>query len=261
MSIPLRNPEEIESIAGAGRVVWGVLGELLDACAPGVTILELCEIASRLLRDRGAEALTRGLVGDGPVPFAGVCCVNINEIAAHQFPSDRAIRSGDLVSVDLSASLDGWCADACRSVVVGGADQESARLCEGAIACLETGIRACRPGGMWSEVSSGVLAAARDLGLTIVTGLGGHGIGRSLHESPLAWLDPPGPDFRLHPGIVLTLEPVVTLGSGQTKTLGDGWTLRTRDGSRTACEERTIAITPGGPRVLTGPGMVGSAGA
>ncbi len=256
MSIPLRSPDEIESIARAGRVVWHVLGELLSACAPGVTDHELDELASGLLRAHDAQPLTLGLAREGQHPFPGVCCVNINAVAAHQLPTARAIEAGVVLSVDLSASLDGWCADACRSVVVGGGRPESARLCAGATACLEGGLLACRPGAMWSEVATEMLAAAHELGLTIVPGLGGHGIGRSLHESPLAWIDPPGPDFRLCPGIVLTLEPAVTLGPGQTKTLADGWTLRTRGGARAACEERTIAITPEGPRVLTGPGAV-----
>lgn len=255
MSIALRTPEEIDAIARAGDLVWSVIDRLAPRCEPGVTTRQLDDLARAMLTEAGADPVLERVTNESGDTFPGVCCVNVCEQVAHSAPSERKLRDGDLVGLDLSASLDGWCADACRTIGVGGISSEAERLGVGARACLDRGVRACEGGRMWSEVASAIRTEAKRLGLCLVPGLGGHGIGRSLHESPLAWLDPPGADFRLHPGMVLTIEPVVTNGSGAIETDPDGWTLRTQNGSWAACEERTIAILPEGPRILTGPAL------
>ena len=253
MSIALRSNDEIEAIARAGRVVWDTLNHLIERCRPGVSALELDHAARAMLKNLNAEASLGRVRNDAGDRFPGACCVNINDQIAHSAPSSRTLREGDLVSLDLAASLGGWCADACRTIAIGAIDPERARLMRAASACLERGLRACRAGRMWSHVAAEIRdeAAARDVRL--IKGLGGHGVGRSLHERPLAWIDPEGADFTLAPGLMLTIEPAVTLGSGEITLDDDRWTLRTRDGRPAACEERTIAITPDGPRMLTGP--------
>lgn len=255
MSIALRTPEEIDAIARAGDLVWSVIDRLAQRCEPGVTTRQLDDLAREVFTEAGADPVLERVTNEAGDTFPGVCCVNVSEQVAHSVPSDRALREGDLVSLDLSVSLGGWCADACRAIGVGRISSEAERLSVGARACLDRGVRACEDGRMWSEVASEVRTEAERFGLRLIPGLGGHGIGRSLHESPLAWIDPPGADFRLHPGMVLTIEPVLTLGNGAIELDPDGWTLRTQDGSWAACEERTIAILPEGPRILTGPAL------
>jgi len=253
--VPIRSPHEIDAIAHAGRVVWSVLDELLAACAAGVTTRHIDALAGGLLAHLGAEPVLLGLrQGDSP-PFPGVCCINVNEEVAHAIPTDRALGPGDRISVDLSAAVDGWVADACRTIVVGGgANPEGERVARAARDALARGLRRCVPGGRWSSVAAAVAGGARLAGLRLVPGLGGHGVGRLLHEPPLCWLGSGGPDFVLRPGMVLTLEPVLTGGAGRTRILDDGWTVVAADGAISAGEERTVAITRRGPRVLTGPG-------
>ncbi len=254
MPVPIRSTHEIDAIERAGAVVWSVLDELLDACTPGVRTRELDELAVELLAARGAEPALLGFRADTPSPFPGVCCVNVNEVVAHAVPSERQLRSGDVVSIDLTARLDGWCADACRSIVVGGADNpEGERLIGAARDALARGLSRCVAGGRWSSVAGAVRGGARLGGFRLVPCLGGHGVGRGVHEPPLCWLGSAGPDFVLRPGMVLTLEPVLTPGDGTTRTLDDDWSIVASDGRIAAGEEVTIAITRGGPGVLTGP--------
>lgn len=254
MPVPIRSPREIDAIADAGEVVWSVLTELIDACVPGATPMELDARAASRLERAGAECVLRGFrAGDAP-PFPGVCCVNVNQAVTHAVPTDRPMAPGDVVSIDLTARLDGWCADACRTIVVGeSASEDAARVVAAASDALARGLRRCRAGGRWSSVAAACRGAARTAGLRLVPGLAGHGIGREPHEPPLCWLGSNGPDFTLRPGMVLTLEPVLAAGIGRIRVLGDAWTIVASDGAISACEERTIAITRAGPRVLTGP--------
>ncbi|MEZ6244136.1 MAG: type I methionyl aminopeptidase [Phycisphaerales bacterium] len=254
MPVPIRSAEDIEAIARAGEVVWRVLDEMVGVCAPGVTSRELDARCERRLRELGAEAVLRGF-RDGATPgFPGVCCVNINEQIAHATPSERAIVPGDVVSIDLTAGVGGWIADACRSVVVpGGASTESTRLVGATREALARMLRWCRAGERWSSVAAAASGAARQGGFRLVPGLAGHGVGRAVHEPPLCWLGSPGPDFVLRPGMILTLEPILTASDGGMRSLDDRWTIVALDGAISAGEERTIAITRRGARVLTGP--------
>lgn len=270
MAIPLRTPDEIERVAHAGDVLWRVLDQAVALVRPGLTGADLDRFVTATLIRHMADPVLRRVRNERGDVFPGACCVNINDSVAHAPPSDRPLAPGDLVSLDLSIAVDGWHADACRAVVVGRAEpgrpgpdrpdlpdprSEATDLAAAAHRVLRAGLAACRPGRMWSEVAGEMRGAADDAGVALVPGLGGHGIGRALHEPPLAWIAPPGPDFRLTQGMILTLEPVVTLGRGATRTEADGWSIRTTDGRWGACEERTIAITPGPARVLTGPGL------
>lgn len=249
----------------AGDLLWQVLQQAIERVRPGLTGVDLDRLITTALNQHAADPVLRRVRNERGEAFPAACCLNVNDSVAHTPPSERPLAVGDLVSLDLSVALSGWHADACRAVVVGRPDldpsessrssSEAVELVAAAGRVLQAGIAACHPGRMWSEVARRVRDEATRAGVRLVPGLGGHGIGRALHEPPLAWLAPPGPDFRLTPGMILTLEPVVTLGSGKTRTGEDGWSILADDGRWGACEERTIAITPGGARVLTGPGL------
>lgn len=195
------------------------------------------------------------------VGFPGVCSICVNDEAAHAPPGDRELRPNDLVTIDLAGSLHDWHADAARTLVVAsrGSEvcQELIRLVDAADQVTQAAIAAIAPGRFWSDAVQAARAAAARLGVCILPGLGGHGVGRALHESPAARFDSvrgePG-DFALVPGVVLAVEPVVTLEPDTVASLGgDGWTLRTASGQSAACEERTVGVTPSGVRMLTGP--------
>lgn len=245
----------------AGALAWRVVSEALGAVGSGRTTGDIAAIVSARLRDAGAAPAAAS--PPGRPPFPGCCAVCVNEEVAFGIPGDRILRAGDLVTIDVALRLGGWCADVARCVVVG-AGSAGRELVDAAGRCLEAGLRTMLPGHPWSRVAAGVAAAAREAGAGLVRGYAGHGIGRGLHEAPEAWLGTGpggsgGQDFTLRPGMVLTLEPIVTEGGPRNGepdliVLDDGWTVLAGDRRRACCEERTVAITRAGPVVLTGPG-------
>lgn len=270
--IALRSPAEIDSIARAGGVVDRILNELVRAAIPGVATRDLDALARRRLDAEGALALFPAIRrGEGPA-FPGAVCVCVNEEATHGVPGARALRAGDLVTIDLGASLGGWCADASRCTVVGGADHDAADgscrtrplLVAAARGVTGAGIDAITPGARWSDVARAIRNAAAHQACRLVPGFSGHGIGRALHEPPRASVFPgPAEDFVLRPGMVLTVEPLVA-GRGAVDQptppvaiRSDGWTVATTDGSDACQHEETVAVVRGGCRVLTrGPEVV-----
>lgn len=257
MAISLRSTAEIDAIAHAGAVLWKVISAVAAAARPGVSTHELDQLAEQLLHDAGARPILKGYTSGNAPPFPACSCLSINDEVVHAVPGPRVLQLGDALTVDLAASVDGWCADAARTVLMPGTDDRTARLAQAASQALATAISLVRPGVQWSTIAARVAADARAAGFTLVRGYDGHGIGRALHESPRAWLHdaapPTPPDFTLWPGMVFTIEPVLTMGSGLVRTRPDGWTVETADGSRAAHEERTVAVTFDGRRVLTGP--------
>lgn len=269
MAVPIRSPEDIAAAAAAGRAVWDVLNRLVETAAPGVRTADLDALARGLLAEAGAEPLLLGFPADAG-PFPGAVSITVNEEAAHGLPGPRLLRPGDLVSIDLAARVGGWCADAARSLAVGGIalpgdasampeerpsnlhqKADASALAAAALATLEAGIRAARPGIRWSALAGAMSAAAGAAGVRLVGGLAGHGIGRELHEPPAAPFFPrPGEDFVLQPGMILTLEPAVTRGSGDLVWTREGTAL-TRDRAWVCHEERTLAVIRGGVQVLT----------
>jgi len=222
--------------------------------SPGVPPIEIHDAVKARLRDLGAEPVLLGFTDGGAPPFPGVCAVSVGPIAVHGVPSKTPLEPGETVSIDLAAELGGWIADACRSVVVpGGACERADRVVRAAHAVLESGLSAMGPGVHWSAVARAMRGSADDLGVRLIGGIAGHGIGRELHEPPVAWIASDGEEFRLEPGMVLTLEPVVAVGSARLVEIGDGWSMAVRTGAQSAGEERTVAVTADGVRVLTGP--------
>lgn len=263
MAYRLKSPEEIRCLARTGEALWRALCQARAEAVPGVSsrrleavVLDRCEAWGL---SPSLPAVRHPETGE---PFPGVCSISVNDEAAHAPPGDRILAPNDLVTIDLAASLDGWHADAAVTVLVTDGttepSPERARLADAAVEVTQAAIEAMRPGRRWSEAAAAARQAADDLGVFILPGLGGHGIGRALHEPPAARFDTTHDsphDFGLAPGAVLTVEPVVTLGPDTLAAEHrDGWTLRTASGGPAACEERTVAMTPSGPRVLTGLG-------
>jgi methionyl aminopeptidase len=188
-----------------------------------------------------------------PVPYPGVICTSVNDAVVHGIPGRARLRSGDLLSVDLAVHLDGWCADAAFSTVVGTAAQPDVALIETTERALAAGIAAAVPGARMGDVAHAIGTVGRSAGYGLLENHGGHGVGRAMHEAPHVPNEGrPGRGLVLRPGLVIALEPMLQSGGQDTyRTDRDGWTVRTADGSRAAHAEHTIAITEDRSRVLT----------
>ncbi|MDH2415819.1 type I methionyl aminopeptidase [Nocardioides sp. CER19] len=251
--IELRTPTQIEQMKPAGRFVADVLTALKDKADVGVNLLELDELAHQMIKDRGAESCYIDYHPSfGAMPFGKVLCTSVNDAVLHGLPFDYRLQDGDLLSVDFAASVDGWVSDSALSVVVGTPRQEDLDLIETTTRALEAGIGAAQAGNRIGDISAAIAAVAHGKGLTVNTQFGGHGVGRTMHGDPHVPNDGrAGRGFKLQPGLVIAIEPWFLHTTDEIYTDADGWTLRSADGSRGAHMEHTIAITAGGPLVLT----------
>jgi methionyl aminopeptidase len=251
--IELRTPAQIEQMRPAGRFVADVLLALRDKAAVGVNLLELDELAHRMIRERGAESCYIDYHPSfGASPFGKVLCTSVNDAVLHGLPFDYVLQDGDLLSVDFAASVDGWVSDSALSVVVGTPRQEDLDLIETTTRALEAGIAAAQSGNRIGDISHAIAEVARAEGLLINTQFGGHGVGRTMHGDPHVPNDGrPGRGFKLQPGLVIAIEPWFLHTTDEIYTDKDGWTLRSKDGSRGAHMEHTIAVTADGPIILT----------
>jgi methionyl aminopeptidase len=249
----LKSRDEIATIRRAGRVVARTLAGVRAAVRPGVSLRELDRLGDRIIRGEGA---TPSFLGYQPhfasSPFPATLCLSVNDEIVHGIPDDDRLREGDLVSIDCGAIVDGYHGDAAVTVGVGAIDESARRLLEATERGLWAGIEQARVGNRLSDISHAVGQVAHEAGFGVVLDFGGHGIGRVLHEDPQVLNDgPPGRGLRLREGLVLAIEPMFNEGSGDYQLRPDGWTLATRDGSRSAHFEHTVALTPDGPEVLT----------
>ena len=256
--IELRTPREIDQMRPAGRFVADVLTTVRAATKVGTNLLELDEVAHKMIRERGAESCYIDYHPSfGASPFGKVICTSVNDAVLHGLPHDYALRDGDLLSIDFAASVDGWVADSALSFVVGtpraGALGEAdARLIQTTERALEAGIAAAQPGKKVGDISAAIADVAHAAGYTVNTDFGGHGVGRTMHGEPHIPNDGRRKrGFPLKPGLVIAIEPWFLETTDEIFTDPDGWTLRSADGSRGAHSEHTIAITPDGPVVLT----------
>jgi methionyl aminopeptidase len=248
--VTLRSADEIARIREACLVVHDVLDELVRAAQPGVTTAELDRLALARTRERGAEPAFLGYHG-----YPASLCVSVNEEVVHGIPSPRrALAAGDVVGLDFGVVLDGFYGDSARTVAVGRASPEAARLLETTRAALGAAIGAARPGARIGDVGAAVQALVEGRGYSVVREFVGHGIGRRLHEPPHVpnW-GTPGSGRTLRPGTVLALEPMVNVGAPEVEILDDGWTAVTADGSLSAHFEHTVVVTENGPEILTLP--------
>ncbi|MFJ8162761.1 type I methionyl aminopeptidase [Streptomyces sp. NPDC096136] len=254
--VHLKTDEAIDEMRAAGRVVAHALAAVREAARVGVSLLELDAVARAVLRGERATSPFLGYRPHfAPVPFPGVVCASVNDAIVHGVPDGYRLRDGDLVSIDCGARLRGWVGDAAVSFTVGRARPADLRLIGTAEAALAAGIAAAVPGNRIGDIAHAVGRVCRAAGYGIPEGFGGHGVGRSMHEDPgVPNEGPPGRGMKLRPGMVLAIEPMLIAGGTDDYACDpDGWTLRTTDGSRAAHVEHTVAITAGGPRILTAP--------
>ena len=243
--VSLKTSLDIAGLRRACRAAASILAALEELIEPGVTTLALDSAARGAMRCFGAEpAVAAG--------FPGSICASVNEVAAHGIPSSVPLRAGDLVSVDVSLVLEGWCGDAACTFAVGSLAEDRVRLWTGARAALAAGIAAMRAGGHLGDVGAAIVRQARRHGCTVIPDLVGHGVGRELHEEPQVFpTGKAGKGARIVPGMVLTVEPALTLGSPRVVTRDDGWSLATADGAPVAQFEHTVAVFLERTEVLT----------
>ncbi|AKS33034.1 type I methionyl aminopeptidase [Mycolicibacterium goodii] len=251
--IELKTPAEIDKMRTTGRFVAEVLGELGSMAAVGVNLMDLEHRARDMVADRGATSCYwdyHPSFGSGP--FRNVICLSVNDAVLHGLPHSYVLRDGDVLSLDFAVSIDGWVADAARTVIVGTPDPEDERLVRATREALAAGTAAAVPGNRLGDISAAIGAVAADYGYPVNLEFGGHGLGRTMHEDPhVPNRGKPGRGMRLREGMTLALEPWFARTTDRIKFDRDGWTIRSADGSRTAHTENTVAITADGPLVLT----------
>lgn len=248
-----KSKAEIERMRRAGRVVAEVLALVEEALKPGVSTGHLDRLAEAHIRKAGATPSFKGYPGINPGrPFPASLCISIDDEIVHGIPGEREIRAGQVVSIDAGAIVDGWHGDAARTFYVGSAPPDVAALIGTTEAAMMAGIAAAMPGNHIDDISGAVEDVATPHGFGIIRQFVGHGIGTSMHEEPQV------PNYRtgrrgrkLEPGLCLAIEPMFTLGDYRAHLLADDWTVSTVDGSLAAHFENTIAVTDGGPVVLT----------
>ncbi|HEY1347634.1 MAG TPA: type I methionyl aminopeptidase [Streptosporangiaceae bacterium] len=248
-AIEIKTAAQLAAMAEAGRVVARALSAAAAAAAPGVSTAALDAIAAREIRAAGAAPSFLGYHG-----FPATICTCVNEEIVHGIPrATRRLRDGDVVSIDCGAIVDGWHADAALTVPVGTVRAELGPLIDGCERALWHGLAAARPGARLGDISHAVEQSARAAGAYgIVEDYGGHGIGSEMHmDPPVPNQGRPGRGPVLAEGMALAIEPLLVLGSPGARLLDDGWTVVTDDGSPAVHFEHTVAITSGGPRVLT----------
>jgi methionyl aminopeptidase len=240
----------------AGLVVWGAHQVAKSLVRPGVTTGEIDAAVEAFFAEHEAVPLFKGV--PGKVPFPSVCCISVNEEVVHGIPGPRVLRTGDIISVDTGCSLGGWCGDSAFTHGVGEVAADVQRLLDCTQGVLQLAIELMGVRNRWSDVATEMAKYVRDHGFTVVENFVGHGIGRSMHEDPQVpnFCTPAfrrNHDFELEPGLVIAVEPMVNMGSKKVRGQADHWTQSTIDGRPSAHFEHTVAITEGGPVVLTDP--------
>ena len=245
---------EIEKIAAAGRIVAETLALAREHLEPGISMLELDRIGEELIRSRGGVPTSKGYRG-----FPAALCISPNAMVVHGIPTDYRARDGDVISVDVGVTLDGYVADSAATFPVGDVSGEAERLLAACTAALEAGIEQARPGNRVGDISAAVQHVVESEGFSIIRSLVGHGVGRSYHEDPqVPNYGEPGRGPRLAPGMTIAIEPMITAGGPDVFVHDDSWSISSADGSLTAHFEHTVAITDEGPRVLTAGAEVGA---
>jgi methionyl aminopeptidase len=243
----IKNQEELTGMRAAGTVACHMLEAMKQSVTSGITTVELDEVGAKVMREHGARSAP-ALV----YKFPGVSCISVNDEAVHGIPGQRKLQDGDLVKLDVTVEKDGFMADAAVTVSVGVATEEKQRLMSCAERAFELAMLVARAGNRVSEIGRVVEHEVRRCGFSVIRELGGHGIGRTIHEQPSVpnYRDP-GEQGLLKKGLVITVEPIIAAGSGTVSLASDGWTLRTMDGTASAHYEHTLMITEEEPVILT----------
>jgi methionyl aminopeptidase len=252
--IEILNPAQVETTRRAGQVVAETLAAVSDRARPGTNLLEIDAWTREMIDAVGAVSCYVDYAPSfGRGPFGKVICTSVNDAVLHGLPHDATLEAGDLLSLDLAVSVDGWVADAAVSVVVGAEPTaEDARLIGATRDALAAGIDQARPGRRTGDVSAAVGQVLRAAGFPVNTEFGGHGVGRTMHQDPHIPNDGrPGRGVPLRPGMAIAIEPWVMADTDRLTVDADGWTLRSATGCRTAHTEHTVVVTDGEPLVVT----------
>jgi methionyl aminopeptidase len=242
-----KSGEEIAKMAQAGAILASTLDLLEGRIAVGVSTGELDKLAERYIRSRGAKPTFKGYRG-----FPGSICASPNAMIVHGIPGPYRLKGGDIISVDVGVTLDGWVADAARTFPVAEVGEEARNLLGATERSLHAGVGECRVGNRMGDVSNAIQRVAEGAGLSVVRSLVGHGVGRSMHEDPqVPNYGKPGKGPLLEEGMVLAIEPMTTAGRPAVRVGGDSWAIFSQDGSNAAHFEFTVAVTAAGPQVLT----------
>jgi methionyl aminopeptidase len=245
--IEIKSNREIELIHKAGRILAACHREIKKRIKPGITTLQIDRFVEDYLAKHGASPEQKGYNG---YPFA--TCASVNDVICHGFPNDFPLKNGDIVTIDMVVNLNGWLADSAWSYSVGTVSEEAKQLLSVTREALYKGIKLAVVGNRIGDISHAIQSYAESRGFSVVRDFVGHGIGRSMHEEPqVPHFGPPSYGPRLKEGMVLTIEPMLNLGSYNSMVDDDGWTARTIDGKLSAQYEHTIAIAKEGPLILT----------
>ncbi|MCL2335878.1 MAG: type I methionyl aminopeptidase [Firmicutes bacterium] len=242
-----KSAQELAYMREAGRIVAGALAAIAGAVQPGVTTAELDGIAEEYILSQGAKPAFKGLYG-----FPAAICASVNEQVVHGIPGLKKLATGDIISIDIGAEINGYFGDSAQTFAVGDIAPELLKLIEVTREALTRGIMAAHAGNRLSDISHAVQSYVEEHGFSVVRDYVGHGIGTKMHEDPqVPNFGRPGRGPRLKPGMTLAIEPMVNLGAYQVHTLADNWTVVTDDGKPSAHFEHTIAITDGEPLIMT----------
>jgi methionyl aminopeptidase len=242
-----KSPEEIEKMAAAGAILVETLELLQGKIRPGVSTEELDRAAERFIRSRGALPSFKGYRG-----FPGSICTSPDALVVHGIPGPSRVSAGDILSVDVGVTLDGWVGDAARTFAVGEISYAADNLLRGTEAALYAGVERARAGNRVGDVSHAIQRVAEGAGLAVIRSLVGHGVGREMHEEPqVPNYGTPGKGPLLEEGMVIAIEPMTTAGHPEVRVGPDGWAVFTQDGSWAAHFELTVAVTDSDPLILT----------
>ncbi len=245
--ITVKSPQEMEMMREAGAIVGSVLTLLKRTVEPGISTKELDQVAYKEITRHGAKPTFKGYRG-----FPASICASVNEQIVHGIPSKRELKEGDIVKLDVGATLGGLIGDAAVSLAVGAVDEEVEALMEATRQSLEVGIEASRAGNRVGDIGAAIQEFGEAKGYGVVREFVGHGVGRFLHEDPqVPNYGQAGKGPLLRPGMCIAIEPMLNMGDWRTRILDDQWTVVTADGKLSAHFEHTIAITEDGPEILT----------
>ena len=246
-SIKLHGEDGFAGMRRAGALAASILDELVNHVRPGVTTGELDDIVRQMTLDGGAVPATLGYRG-----YTHSCCISINHVVCHGIPSDKALKEGDIVNIDVTPLLDGWHGDTSRMYLVGDVPLKARRLVDVTYECLMIGIEKAQPGARLGDIGAAIEEHARQFRYGVVREFCGHGLGRLFHDAPeVVHAAKAGTGPELKPGMFFTIEPMINLGRPHVKLLRDGWTAVTRDKSLSAQFEHSIGITETGNEIFT----------
>jgi len=246
-AIKLHGRDAFDGMHKAGRLAAETLDMITPHMVPGVTTSEIDDIIRRFTLARGGVPATIGYRG-----YTHSCCISINHVVCHGIPGDKALRSGDIVNVDVTPIVDGWHGDTSRMYLIGDVPLKAKRLVDITYDCLMVGIEAAKPGNHLGDIGHAIQQLAEKHRYGVVRDFCGHGVGRLFHDAPeVVHIGRPGTGPQLKPGMIFTIEPMINIGRPDVKLLDDGWTAVTRDRSLSAQFEHSIGITEDGCEIFT----------